>query len=258
MLYDKLRYVDVIFKLYQLSHLLARKKHPDLAPRMGYARYSRHYYKIRDRMKREGVIDGNGRWIDTPTNRWILSLPSIEKPEIARILGYESAYKIYLALMFMDSTPTELSEELGIKKPTVHAVLKRILEHSLIEREGRIVSTNKRTGMYRWMSRYIEACYTESHVKNDDAILFDCVPGYIDGAQAYHLTHYQAGLPMGCADIIIRSSRMYDRFWRTALDKTRHYAEYPQKIRIMRPEQGAKIVMHRGTPVNKNSRKWWQ
>lgn len=258
MLYDRLRYVNVIFKMYQLGHLLARKKHPDLASRMGYAKYSKHYYKIRDRMKREGVIDGDGRWIDTPTNRWILSLPSIVKPETARVLGYESTYKIYLALMFVDSTPTELSEELGIKKATVHAALKRLLERSLIEKERCMVSINKRTGMYRWLSEYIEMCYTESHVKNDGAILFDCVPGYIDGAQAYHLTHCQAGRPVGCAGIIIRSSRLYDGFWRTALGRTRCYAEYPQKIRIMRPESGAKIVTHRGTPVNKNSGKWWQ
>lgn len=256
MLYDKLRYANAIYKLWQRSNVYPNKKRPEFASKMGYAKYSKHYYKIIDRMKKEHIINDDGRWISTLTNECLRNLPSMTSPDTAKILGYESAYKIYLAIFFGDTSPVELSKDLDIKRPTVHAVIKKLLGYSLITKDRYILSINKDTGMYRWLSLYIAACYAEARVTATSVVLFDCVPGYIDGMQAYHITHYQSGMPMGCANMIIRSSKLYHRFWRTLIDDIKYYEDYPKKVTVMSPEKNAYIVIHSGVPVNKNSKKW--
>ena len=61
MLYDQIRYGEVIWKLYKLRHLLAHKAHPDLGSRVGYSKYSKQFYRITRKLVGEGILDKQGR-----------------------------------------------------------------------------------------------------------------------------------------------------------------------------------------------------
>jgi hypothetical protein len=75
MLYEKIRYVDGIRKLYRIRHLLAQSKHPDIASRVGYKKYSKQFYRVKQKLIEEKMLDRQGRCVESLTNQWLVELP---------------------------------------------------------------------------------------------------------------------------------------------------------------------------------------
>lgn len=256
MLYTKIRYAETIRKLYRLKHVLAHSRHPEIGSRLGYQKYSKQFYIILSKLKDEGILDKEGRFVESITNKWLSELPiMIKDRKELQILGFAPTLKIYLALLITkDISIYQIVNGLQMSERTAYAALKKLEGSSLIEYKKNWISINEEKEFARWLSKYLDLSITQADTENNISILFDSVPGYIDGPQAYYLTNYEPGRPIGPADMIIRTNRLYESFWEYVKNKVRYFQKFPKKIIILESTTDAEIIWVNNLPYNKNVR----
>jgi|SRR5579872_2458552 len=255
MLYNKIRYAETIRKLYRLRNLLAHNRRPDIGARLGYQKYSKRYYIIKEKLKEEKILDREDRFIESPANRWIVELPTMidDKKEL-RVLGFPSTFKVYLALFFKNSmTFKEIVIKLGMSERTAYTAIRRLENSFLIINKDSLIHIDKNSEIYDWLFKYVDACITQADTEDNISILFDCVPAYIDGPQAYYINNYEPGRPVGPSDMIIRTYEPYENFWEYVRDRVRYFAKFPKRIVILPAIKDTKIIWVNGIPYNKNA-----
>ncbi len=253
MLYDKIRYADEIRKLYRIRHLLVQSKHPDIASRLGYKKYSKQFYRIKQKLIEEKVLDKQGRFLESLTNRWLVELPVyLTNKKQLKVMGNKAPYFIFLALA-IDSVNNagEISEKLKLSRRTVYDALEKLSKSNLIKFDNSSIHAAKDEHFYSWLSRYLELCKTQADTAEDVSLLFDCAPAYIDGPQAYYMINYEPGRAAGPADMIIRTYEPYKKFWQSVLGDVRYFKGYPKKVEIAQARAADKVVLLEGVPYNK-------
>jgi predicted transcriptional regulator len=255
MLYEQIRYAEVVRKLYRLRHLLTQKDHPDIASRLGYSKYSKQFYRIKRKLREEEVLDKQGRFVENLPNLWIVELPLHASKEQISTLGNEVSYNVFLATS-MDSPRKagQLSEELNFNRMAIYNSIDKLRKARLVTKENSKIYVNNEAGVYSWLVRYIELCKTYTDTTNDTAVLFKTVPAYIDGPQAYYMINYEPGRPVGPADMIIRTYEPYKKFWQSVLGDVRYFKEYPKKVEIAQARATDKVVLLEGVPYNKKAK----
>lgn len=255
MIYNKIRHAEDIRKLYRLRNLLAHNKHPDIGARLGYQKYSKRYYLIREKLKKEKILDREGRFVESITNKWMSELPTmIKNKDELHVLGFPPAFSVYLALFFKThSTLKNIITELEMNERTAYKVIKKLEDSLLVVHNNSLIRINEDCGFYEWLSKYIHLCIVQADTDDDISVLFDCVPAYVDGPQAYYMVNYEAGRPVGPAHMIIRTNLSYEPFWEYAKNKVRYFIKFPKKIIILPSTKDAKIIWLNGIPYNKNA-----
>ena len=256
MLYTKVRYADVIRKLYRLRHLLVHDRHPDISSRLGYKKYSKYYYFLKQKLLEEGILNRKGSFIDTPTNTWIAELPMhIENKIQLRILGNKSSFMIFLALALNENlTLKEILNDLPLSRKWTYESIRKLENASLIINNNSIFVVNKKAGFYSWLSKYMEICILQADTRQEISLLFDFVPGYIDGPQAFYLLNYEAGRPVGPSDMIIRSYKPYQKFWKYVVSQVQYFNKYKKKIVFAEAKKEDELIRMEGIPYNKKAK----
>lgn len=255
MLYTKIRHAEAIRKLYKLRHLLELERHPEIGSRLGYKKYSRHYYQLKKKLKDEKILDKEGRFIESLTNKWITELPiTVQDPKLLQVLGTKSTFNLFLSSFFVRQTSVnELKQELHMNTRTIYDRLKKLNEHSCIFYFKSNVEINEKSKMHYWLSKYLEYSLTQADAEGDISILFDSVLAYIDGPQAYYITNYEPGRTIGPANMIIRTSRFFEKFWQYALRRISYFTNYPKKIIVLPQHRDAKIIWLNELPYNEKA-----
>jgi hypothetical protein len=232
MLYEQLRYAEVVRKLYKLRHLLANKAHPDIGSRVGYQKYSKQFYRITKKLVKEGILDREGRFVESLLNLWFVDLPVDADPNQIEVLGNRIPYTLFLSLS-LDSPKKsgELSKELNFNRMSVYLAIEKLKKAELIRSKG---STIVAPGgeMYRWLLRYLELCKTYADTTGDISPLFNTVPAYIGGKQAYYMTNYEPGRPVGPSDMTIITFKPFVNFWESVIKEISYFRDYPKSVEI--------------------------
>lgn len=257
MFYNKIRHSNRIRKLYRLRNLLSHRKHPEIGSRLGFSKYSKQYYDFIKSLQKEGIVDKSGLFVEKPTNIWITEFPLIAKSESeSRILGSKNPYMIYLALVLNNSLDLdELVKSLQISKRSVYDAIDKLKKISLITKtKQNQLQAIGRTDVFIWFEKYLALCIREVDSTGEISLLFECIPAYIDGPHAYYLLNYEPGRPVGPSDMIIRTYKPYEVFWKSVTKEVQYFKKFTKKIWITHSRQEDKIIYQDGIPYNKNAK----
>ncbi len=232
MLYEQLRYAEVIRKLYKLRHLLVHKAHPDIGSRVGYTKYSKQFYRITKKLVKEGILDKEGRFVENLLNLWLVELPINATDKQIEILGNRIPYTVFLSLC-LDSPKKsgELSKELNLNRMSTYIAIEKLKKAELIRLEDSVLVTEG-GGVHRWLLRYLDLCKTYSDTTDDISPLFNTIPAYIGGKQAYYMANYEPGRPVGPSDMSIITFKPFMRFWESAIKEVGYFKDYPKSVEI--------------------------
>ncbi|KEQ57434.1 Sugar-specific transcriptional regulator TrmB protein [Marine Group I thaumarchaeote SCGC RSA3] len=256
MLYNKIRYSNRIRKLYRLRNLLDQGKHPEIGSRLGFSKYSKQYYDFIKSLQKERIIDKNGSFVEKPTNIWVTEFQLIIESELeSRVLGSRNPYLVYLALVLNNSLELdELIKNLQMSKRSVYDAIDKLDKINLITKtKQNQLQAISGTDIFIWFEKYLALCIREADSTGEISLLFDCVPAYIDGPHAYYLLNYEPGRPVGPSDMIIRTYKPYEVFWKTVTKEVQYFKKFPKKIWITHSRQEDEIIYQDNIPYNKNA-----
>lgn len=208
------------------------------------------------KLQDEKILGGNGEFIESTTNSWLVELPLIvNNVEQMKTLGSRIPFIVYLAsIINRFITASDMIKQLFVTKSSAYHSLGKLRILDLIEKEEFKIVANKETKFYHWLERYLELCKMQADIKNDISILFDTVPGYVDGEQAYYLLNYEPGRPIGPANMIIKTYLPFLSFWNDAIKEIRYFKEYPKKVTLEIITKNEKLLWLNGIPYNKNAK----
>lgn len=254
MLYDQIRYGEVIRKLYKLRHLLVHKAHPDLGSRVGYSKYSKQFYRITRKLVEEGILDKQGRFVENLPNLWLTELPIRATGKQIGALGNRVPYNVFLAVS-IDSPKKagELFRELNLNNKATYLAIGKLKKARLIRMEDSLISAQKEESVYDWLLRYLDLCKTYADTTGDISILFNAVPAYISGLHAYYMVNYEPGRPMGPADMTIITPKPFVKLWKTVIKEVRYFRDYPKRIEIAFAKSKGRIIWIDRLPYSKTS-----
>lgn len=232
MLYEQLRYAEVIRKLYKLRHLLAHKSHPDIGSRVGYQKYSKQFYRIKKNLVKEGILDREGRFIENILNLWLVEIPFDADKNKIDSLGNRIPYTLFLSLCI--DTPkksSELSKDLNLNRMSTYLAIEKLKKAELIRLESSVIAAPG-GGIHHWLLRYLDLCKTYADTTGDISPIFNAVPAYIGGKQAYYMANYEPGRPIGPSDMTIITFKPFRRFWESTIKEINYFKDYPKKVEI--------------------------
>ncbi len=178
----------------------------------------------------------------------------IKNEKELQVLGYRGSYLVYLALVFEKFiTLNDIVKDLQISKRAAFDIIKKLEEVDLIIKRNNELMVNEATDMFIWFEKYLGICLRESDSISEISLLFDCVPAYIDGPQAYYILNYELGRPVGPANMIIRTYKPYELFWEITKEEIGYFKQFPKNIMIGQPMKDDKIVYREGISYNKNA-----
>lgn len=254
MLYTKIRYAEQIRKLYKLRHLLEYDRHPDLGPRLGYTKNNRQFYILKKKLKTEKILDKDGRFIESITNKWLTELPMMSTPDELHTLGFKLTFHLYLSLIFTKTLAiNQIIRELNMSSRTVYDSIKKLKKLSLITQHDSFIEINREKQIYSWLEKYLELVITQVDTDEDISLLFASVPGYIDGPQAYYITNYEPGRTIGPSDMKINTNYPYLRYWESVIHRVEYFRKYPKRIIVLAANDDAEIIWLNDLPYNKKS-----
>lgn len=254
MLFEQLRYAEIIRKLYKLRHLLVHKAHPDIGSRVGYPKYSKQFYRITKKMVKEGILDKEGRFVENLLNLWLVELPLNATNSQIEALGNRIPYTVFLSLC-LDSPKKsgEISKELKLNRMSAYLAVEKLKKAELIRAEDSAILAQEEK-MYRWLLKYLDLCKTYADTTGDVSPLFSTIPAYIGGPHAYYMTNYKPGSPIGPSDMTIITFKPFMRFWESVIREIGYFREYPKNVGINLAKPKDRIVWIDKLPYKKTRR----
>lgn len=253
MLYDQIRHADAVRKIYRLRHLLTQKNPPDLGSRLGYPKYSKQFYRVKGRLKREGVLDGHGRFVESLPNLQLAEMPLHASKEQIGVLGNMVPYCLFLGLV-ADSPKGagDLIRGFHFSRGAVYRSLERMEGSGLVRMEDSVAVAEDGPAN-EWLARYVEVVRASIRASGDIAILFNTIPAYIGGPHAYYATNYEPGRPAGPADVLVLTYAPLLDLVRSMVRDSRYFREYPKRVEV-RATGGVEAEWIGRIPYDKNAK----
>ena len=204
MLYEQIRYAEVIRKMYRMRHLLSQKKPPDMGTRLGYPKYSKQFYRIKSKFREEGIIGSGGTFVESLPNMHVVVMPLRVDMRQIGVLGNRVPYVLFLALV-VDSPRrgADLARECRVSAKAARDALRRMAGAGIVRTGGGVAAAVEDSPAYAWLAGYLAAARSWMDVSGDTSVLFNTVPSYVGGPYARHLLDYEPGAPMGSAEMKI-------------------------------------------------------
>ena len=254
LLYDQIRYAEAVRAFYRLRGRPSGHFSSGIVESLGYAKYSNQFYAVKKLLKQEGVLDREGRFVNSAPNVWLAELPQIVTKKEMKVLGDEIPYTVFAAAV-LDSIKRlgSLAKELQKSRSSLYYAASRLIEAGLLQKSRDEISP---LGSGKdWLLKYLEACKTHVDVTGDISMLFRAVPGYVDGPRAYYALHHEVGMPIGRSDMIIATMKPFINFWTSVITEVRYFREYGKGIKTALASPSARIVWFEGLPFNARANK---
>ena len=236
--------------------MLEYDRHPDLGPRLGYTKNNRQFYILKKKLKTEKILDKDGKFIESITNKWLTELPMMTTDEL-HTLGFKSAFDLYLSLVFTKTLEiNQMIKELNMSSRTVYDSIKKLEKLSLIIQNGYSVKINDNKQIFSWLEKYLQLVITQVDTDDDLSLIFTSIPGYIDGPQAYYITNYEPGRAIGPSEMEMKIKTNYPclRYWEYAVHTIHYFRKYPKKIMVLASNSNDdEIIWLNGLPYNKKA-----
>ena len=256
MIYTKIKHAEKIRKLYKLQSIMAHKQHQEIGSRLGFQKYSRYYYELIKKLHKERVLDEKGVFIDNTINLWLTELSGILSQKEIKVLGGRVPFSIYLDLFLnpIKKNPRDIHDELRLTRSSTYYAIEKLASENLIERTDSKVIVSDKHEFFKWLTKYVELCLSYTDITKEIFILFDLMPAYIDGPQAFYMVNYEPGRPIGTSNMIIRTHEPYVKFWKYVIDHVSYFNRYPKQITVLPIEGKNEIIWMDEIPYDKNAK----
>ena len=233
MLYEQIRYADTIRKMYRIRHLLSQKKPPDMGTRLGYPKYSKQFYRIKSKLREEGIIGSRGTFVESLPNMHVVTMPLHVDGRQAGVLGSRVPYVLFLALL-VDSPRRGacLARECRFSAKAVRDALRRMEGVGIVRMSGGAAAAVEDSPMHAWLTRYLAAVRSWLDVSGDTSVLFNTVPSYVGGPHARHLLDYEPGTPMGSAEMRIFTYRPFLALMESIVRESLHFGSRSRRVSV--------------------------
>lgn len=257
MLYEQIRHADIIRKIYRLRHLLTQKNPPDLGSKLGYPKYSKQFYRVKAKLREEGILNKQGRFVESLLNLHVVEMPLHATKEQIDVLGNQVPYSLFLALI-VDSPKKagEMIKDLRFSRKAVYDSLEKMEKVQLVNMEDSL-ATVKEGPVNDWLVKYLELVKTSIDTTGNISLLFNTIPAYISGPQAYYTINYEPGRPVGPADMLLLTYPPFLNFLETMVRHLRYFEDYPKKVEVRLSKDGEIIWIDR-IPYDKNAKEIWR
>ena len=247
MLYEQIRQAGTIRGMYRMRHLLDQKKPPEMGTRLGYPRYSKQFYRIKSKLREEGVISSRGTFVESPPNLHMAAMPLRVDREQISVLGSRVPYFLFLALVTgPPGRPAYLAEGFHFSRKAVHDALKRMGAARLVRRDSTAAAPEE-GGACAWLEEHLEAVRVWADISGDASALFGTIPACVGGPYARRLLEYEPGLPVGSADMDILTYRPLLGLVESVVRKSRYFKARSCRVSVL-PPGGAQIRLVDGVP----------
>ena len=235
MLYEQIRYANTIRGMYKMRHLLYQKKPPDMGTRLGYPKYSKQFYRIKSRLRKEGIIGDRGTFVENPPNLHVAAMTlRVDAAQISA-LGYKVPYVLFLALATGPSRKASyLARECGFSRKAVYDALRVMEKTGLARKDGSATTTTTAEDCpaRTWLAEYLEAARVWVDSSGDASVLFNAIPSHVGGPHVRRLSHYESGAPVGPAEMHIFTYKPLLGLMETMVKKSRHFRNHPKRVSI--------------------------
>jgi len=242
MLYEQIRHAGVIRRMYKMRHLLNQKKPPEMGTRLGYPKYSKQFYRIKSKLRKEGITGDRGTFVENPPNLHMAAMVlRVDAAQIS-VLGHKVPYVLFLALIAGPPRKAScLARECGFSRKAVYDVLGRMEGAGLAGRDGSAAAAAAKDGPARtWLEEYLEAARAWVDSSGDASALFNAIPSYVGGPHVRRLSHYESGAPMGPAEMHIFTYKPLLGLMETMVKESRHFRNYPKPVSV-KPHYGVQV-----------------
>ncbi len=253
MLYEQIRYANTIRRIYKMRHLLAQKKPPDMGTRLGYPKYSKQFYRIKSKIKKEGIIGNRGMFVENPPNLHVASMPlRVDAAQIS-VLGYKVPYVLFLVLAMGPSRNVSyLAKGCHFSRKAVYDALSMMERVGLVRKDGS-GTTAEDSSARTWLAEYLEAVSVWIDASDDTFVLFNMIPSHVGGPHVRRLLHYESGAPVGPAKMHIFTYEPLLDLMETMVKKSRYFKRYPKCVSV-RSDDGEQ--MQKADGVYGNEAQW--
>ena len=170
MLYHQIRYAKEIRKLYKLRHILVHRPHPAIDSLLGYSNKNTQFRRIKKTLRKERVLDKNGRFIENEPNLWMSELALVASEDQTKTLGHKIPYRIFLAASLQSAGKlvlANLSKELFVSRQTIQYSLNQLVSVGILEKSGRREINVRDDKLQSWLTKYIEVAKSYADVTGD-------------------------------------------------------------------------------------------
>ena len=250
MLYDQLKHADTIRKLYRLRHLLARPKPPEVGTRLGYPKYSKQFYRIKSKLRSEGVIDDRGIFVESPNNMHVVIMPLHVDREQIRVLGRRVPYFLFLALSVGPPRRVAyLARECRFSRKAVYEALKSMVGVGLVRMEGYTAEAEDGSAR-KWLEKYLAAAEAWVDTSGDVSVLFKVIPSYMGGPHVRRILDFEPGTPMGPADVHIFTYDPFISLMKSIVRNSLYFKRHARHV-LVRPVGDVQARWIDGVPYQK-------
>ena len=233
MLYEQIRYAGAIRRVYRMRHLLEQKKPPEMGTRLGYPKYSKQFYRVKAKLREEGIIGRNGRFVESPPNLHVAAMPLRVDREQIKTLGSRIPYLIFLALSKgPPRSAAYLAREFRLSRKGVHDALKRMDAAGLVKRSGSVAASEE-CSAGAWLAEYLEAARVWTDASGDASTLFNAIPSYVGGPHARRLLEYEPGLLLGPAAMHISTYEPFLDLLQSLVRNSRYFQKRSELVHIL-------------------------
>ena len=233
MLYEQIRHADTIRKMYRMRHLLSQKKPPDMGTRLGYPKYSKQFYRIKSKLKQEGIIGSRGTFVESLPNMHVVTMPlHVDRHQIG-VLGNRVPYVLFLALVVdPPRRGAYLARECRLSAKAVRDALRRMESVGIVRMSGGVAIAVEDSPAQAWLTRYLAAARSWMDVSGDTSVLFNTVPSYVGGPHARHLADYEPGTPMGSAEMKIFTYKPFLGLMESIVRESLHFESRSRRVSV--------------------------
>ena len=232
MLYEQIRYANAIRGMYKMRHLLAQKKAPDMGTKLGYPKYSKQFYRIKSKLRKEGIIGNHGTFVENPPNLHVAAMVLHVNAAQISALGYKVPYVLFLALATGPPRKASyLARESGFSRKAAYDALKMMERAGLVRKEGSAMVAEDSPAR-TWLEEYLEAAKVWIDISRDTSVLFNAIPSHVGGPHVRRLSHYESGAPIGPAEMHIFTYGLLLNLMKTMVEKSRYFRNYPKRVSV--------------------------
>lgn len=252
MLYEQVRHAHTVRGLYRMRHLLAHQKPPDMGTRLGYPKYSKQFYRIKSRLREEGIIGGHGMFVESLPNLHVAMMPlRVDGAQIS-VLGRRVPYVLFLALVTgPPRTAGYLAAECRFSRKAVYDALRAMAGAGLVRIDGRAAAVEEGSPAREWLAGYLDAVRSWIDVSEDASILFRTIPSYVGGPHARRLLDYEPGTLMGRADMYIFTYGPFLDLMESIVRESLYFRRQPRRVYV-RSAGASQVIWVDGMPYRKD------
>lgn len=252
MLYEQIRYAHTVRGLYRLRHLLAHKRSPDMGTRLGYPKYSKQFYRIKSRLREEGIIGGRGTFVESLPNMQVAMMPlRVDGAQIS-VLGNRVPYVLFLALVTgPPRTAGYLAAECRFSRKAVYDALRAMADTGLVRIDGRMVAAEEGSSAREWLAGYLAAVRSWTDISEDASTLFRTIPSYMGGPHVRRLLDYEPGTLMGRADAYIFTYEPFLDLMESIVRESPYFRRQPRRVYV-RSAGSSQVIWVDGMPYRKD------